>query len=49
MKKKKLRLSFSGRRARSGWLFCLPFLIGFFVFFFVPMLTLLVTLPVAIA
>ncbi len=38
MKKKKLRLSFSGRRARSGWLFCLPFLIGFFVFFFVPML-----------
>ena len=37
MGKKRKGLSFSGRRQRSGFMFCLPFLIGFFLFFLVPM------------
>lgn len=38
MGKKRKGLSFSGRRQRSGFVFCLPFLIGFCLFFLVPML-----------
>ena len=38
MRKNHKGLSFSQRRQRSGWLFCLPFLIGFGLFFLVPML-----------
>ena len=38
MVKKRKGLSFSGRRQRSGFMFCLPFLIGFCLFFLVPML-----------
>ena len=34
----KKEISFSQRRSRRGWLFCLPFLIGFALFFLVPML-----------
>ncbi len=36
MKKGKRRNSFSARRARSGLYFCLPFLLGFLLFFLVP-------------
>lgn len=38
MRRKKRRLSFSQKRARSGLYFCIPFVIGFFLFFLMPML-----------
>lgn len=38
MGKKRKGLSFSQRRQRNGFLFCLPFLMGFCLFFLVPML-----------
>lgn len=37
MGKKRKGLSFSQRRQRNGFLFCLPFLMGFCLFFLVPM------------
>lgn len=37
LKKKKRTSSYAVRRARSGMFFCLPFLIGFFMFFLMPM------------
>ena len=34
----KKRLSISGRKALTGWVFSIPFLIGFFLFFLVPVI-----------
>lgn len=38
MKRRKRYVSYSRKRARSGLWFCLPFLLGFFLFFLMPML-----------
>ncbi len=38
MKRKKRNVSYSQKRARSGLWFCLPFLLGFLLFFLMPML-----------